>query len=295
MSNCYRVGIRCLTENVTQNRRHSRGQIQAVWRLSWDAAPAIRGRQQEGTGRHIGRIGQDQRVPPQARQRPAVRATAAPPGADPAPAGAGAGEPPARGYTNEDKRAVLKLAAWFDEINSKRLRAAMDNTLSDLRRQGHLRVSADSYRRLGRISASTIGRIRHAVRLPGSRRKGFTKPGTLLKRQIPIRTFSAWDDTRAGFVEVDLVDPGPRVPGDHSGGDSKGDFAQTLNVTDVHTAWTEMRAVPTKAQRFVFAALQTIRACLPVPLLGIDSDNGAEFINNQLYRYCQTEQPALAG
>lgn len=190
--------------------------------------------------------------------------------------------PRARVYTDEDKRAVLKLAAWFDEINSKRLRVAMDNTLSDLRRQGHLRVSADSYRRLRRISASTIGRIRRAVRLPGSRRKGFTKPGTLLKRQIPIRTFSAWDDTRAGFVEVDLVD--------HSGGDSKGDFAQTLNVTDVHTAWTEMRAVPTKAQRFVFDALKTIRGRLPVPLLGIDSDNGAEFINNQLYRYCQTEQ-----
>lgn len=190
--------------------------------------------------------------------------------------------PRARVYTDEDRRAVLKLAAWFDEINSKRLRVAIDNTLLDLRRRGHLRVSADSFRRLRRISPSTMDRIRAAVRLPGSHRKGFTKPGTLLKHQIPIRTFSAWDETRAGFVEVDLVD--------HSGGVSQGDFAQTLDVTDVRTGWTEMMAVPTKAQRFVFAALQTIRRRLPVPLLGIDSDNGAEFINNQLYRYCQTEQ-----
>jgi hypothetical protein len=129
--------------------------------------------------------------------------------------------PRARVYTDEDRRAILKLAAWFDEINSKRLRVAIDNTLSDLRRQGHLRVSADGFRRLRRISPSTMDRIRAAVRLPGSHRKGFTKPGTLLKHQIPIRIFSAWDgtpdagsgETRAGFVEVDLVDPGPGSQG----------------------------------------------------------------------------------
>ena len=127
-----------------------------------------------------------------------------------------------------------------------------------------------------------MDRIRASRRERGQRRNGFTKPGTLLKHQIPIRTFAEWDEAVPGFVEMDLVD--------HSGGSISGDFAHTLNVTDVRTGWTEMRAVPNKAQIHVFAALTVIRGRLPIPLKGIDSDNGAEFINNQLLRYCEQEQ-----
>ena len=105
--------------------------------------------------------------------------------------------------------------------------------------------------------------------------------GTLLKHQIPIRTWADWNDQRPGFMEMDLVD--------HSGGLAQGDFAQTLNMTDVHSGWTEMRAVPNKAQKHVFAAIQVIRARLPFRLLGIDSDNGGEFITDQLCRYCDAE------
>lgn len=143
----------------------------------------------------------------------------------------------------------------------------MDATLPTLRRQGHLRVSAACYKRLLKISPATMDRLRAAKReFVQKQRTGFTKPGTLLKHQISIRTFAGWDDVAPGFVEMDLVD--------HSGGQDQGEFAFTLNVTDVCTGWTEMRAVPTKAQKFVFEALTVIRTRLPVPLKGIDSDNG---------------------
>lgn len=190
--------------------------------------------------------------------------------------------PRARRYTDEDWRAVFKLLDLFDHISSKRLRAAMNDNLPQLRRQGFLRVSPASYQRLQAISPSTIDRIRATRRQAGQRRKGLTKPGTLLKQQIPIRTFAEWDDAVPGFVEMDLVD--------HSGGSNSGDFAYTLNVTDVRTGWTEMRAVPNKAQVHVFAALALIRQRLPVLLRGVDSDNGSEFINDQLLRYCEQER-----
>jgi hypothetical protein len=109
-----------------------------------------------------------------------------------------------------------------------------------------------------------------------------TKPGTLLKHQIPIRTFAEWDEQQPGFGEIDLVG--------HDGGVGAGDYCQTLDFTDVATTWTETVAVRNKAQARVFEALQKVRKQLPFPLLGLDSDNGSEFINDQLLRYCRQEQ-----
>jgi hypothetical protein len=185
-------------------------------------------------------------------------------------------------YSAEDQQAVFCLISLFDDIGSKRLRAAMDTELANLRRNKHLRVSRSCYAHLLQVSASTIDRWRRAVRRPGRRLRGGTKPGTLLKRQIPIRTFADWDDKRPGFAEIDPVQ--------HDGGLNKGDFACTLDLTDVATGWTELAATPNKAQVHVFAALQQERAHLPFPLLGIDSDNGSEFINHELVRYCEQEQ-----
>jgi hypothetical protein len=185
-------------------------------------------------------------------------------------------------YTDEDKRAVLWLAELFDQIGSKRLRAAMDVVLVTLRRQHHLQVSPACFRRLQVISPSTMDRLRRSERRVPGHRRGGTKPGTLLKSQIRVRTFADWDDKRPGFEEIDLVQ--------HDGGNSRGFFACTLDVTDVCLGWTEMRAVATKAQTRVFAALEQIRRNLPFPLLGLDSDNGSEFINDELIRYCTREQ-----
>ena len=132
----------------------------------------------------------------------------------------------------------------------------------------------------GYSSAATIDRLlapeRKRLRLRG--RSGI-KPGTLLKHQVPIRTFSEWDEQKPGFVEIDLVA--------HGGGYASGDYAQTLNATDVDTGWTEPQAIQNKVQVGTFEALKAIRHRLPFPLLGIDSDNGGEFINHHLLRYCQ--------
>jgi hypothetical protein len=184
-------------------------------------------------------------------------------------------------YTPVDYKAVWQLAEWFDQIGSKRLRVAMDVELPRLRASGHLRVSEETYAHLLVISPSTLDRIRKLQRVLGRRLHGSTKPGTLLKKQVPIRTFADWDDKRVGFVEVDLVQ--------HDGGNPRGFFVCTLNLTDVCTGWTEMMAVRNKAQIRVFKALKQLRQRLPFPLLGVDSDNGNEFINHELIRYCSQE------
>ncbi len=103
-----------------------------------------------------------------------------------------------------------------------------------------------------------------------------------MKKNIPIRTFSEWDNAKPGFFEVDLVS--------HDGGLSKGDFIQSLNFTDIATCWDEMIAVKNKAQRWVFAGIKEIKERLPFTILGFDSDNGSEFINHHLIVYCEEQQ-----
>jgi len=148
-----------------------------------------------------------------------------------------------------------------------------------LRACGELDISDEVGDRLVSMSAATIDRRlageRARLRLRG--RSG-TKPGSLLKSQIPIRTWADWNEDKPGYVEIDCVG--------HEGGDPRGDFCQSLDVTDIATGWTEPRAVKNKAQRWVFAALLEISAAFPFPIKGIDSDNGSEFINAHLLRYC---------
>jgi hypothetical protein len=187
-----------------------------------------------------------------------------------------------RRYTAEDRAAVLWLAEVFDHISSKRLRVAMNTELERLLQQKHLSVSPACAEHLRQISASTMDRLRRPAPCPRARTRGGTKPGTLLKAQIPVRTFAEWNDKRPGFFEIDLIQ--------HDGGNARGFFACTLTMTDVATGWTELRAVLNKAQIHVFQALTERRAALPVDLLGLDSDNGAEFINDQLWRYCTQER-----
>lgn len=187
-------------------------------------------------------------------------------------------------YTAEDARALEKLSDLFDGINSKLLRVALDNELKHLYDNGFLVISRVCYERLKHISPATIDRLRNRYGrgLPPRVKRGHTKPGTLLKSQIRVRTWAEWDEDRPGFTEMDLVA--------HDGGDGSGDFAHTLNFTDIKTGWTECAAARNKAQIHVFAALKHVRARLPFPLLGIDSDNGSEFINDELLRYAEQEQ-----
>jgi hypothetical protein len=179
---------------------------------------------------------------------------------------------------------LLILVDLFDGICSKRLRAAMNVELPRLYKAGTLQVSREIYEKLMTISPATIDRLLVGRRRQIRKSRGFTKPGTLLKHKIPIRTWADWTEDRPGFCEMDLVD--------HSGGliTPGADHAWTLCFTDVKTAWTECVAVRNKAQVHVFAAIRRARQRLPFPLQGIDSDNGSEFINDQLYRYCNDEK-----
>lgn len=192
--------------------------------------------------------------------------------------------PRAKMYGADVARELAYLADLFDNICSKRLRAALDVELPRLYQNGFVPVSAECYQKLMAVSPATMDRLRIREQPARGKRRGFTKPGTLLKDRIPIRTWADWDEDRPGFSEMDLAD--------HSGGlVIRGqDHAWTLCFTDICTTWTESVAVRNKAQIHVFEAIQTARQRLPFPLLGIDSDNGSEFINDQLYRYCEREQ-----
>ena len=187
-------------------------------------------------------------------------------------------------YGAEEAQALMRLWELFDGICSKRLRAAMDVELPGLYANGFLQVRAECYAKLMQISPASIDRLLVGRRPQVRKSRGFTKPGTLLKDRIPIRTWADWNEDRPGFCEMDLVD--------HSGGliIRGADHAWTLCFTDIKTAWTECVAVRNKAQVHVFAAIQDARQRLPFSLLGVDSDNGSEFINDQLYRYCLQEE-----
>lgn len=178
---------------------------------------------------------------------------------------------------------LTKIWATMGGPCGKRLAPFMAEMVPAMERSDELAVDPEVRHKLLRISSATIDRLlapeRRRLRVKG--RSG-TKPGTLLKRHIPIRTFAEWDETLPGFCEVDLVA--------HDGGNPSGEFGQTVDLTCVNTGWTEMRAVRNKAQRWVFEALQDIERKLPFILRGLDSDNGSEFINDQLFAYCELRE-----
>jgi hypothetical protein len=174
---------------------------------------------------------------------------------------------------DQDTVAALRFCwAALGAPTGKRLAPVISELVPRLRRFEELRISDDTERSLVAMSAATMDRRlapdRAKMALKG---RSHTKPGSLLKDAIPIRTWAQWDDAVPGFVEIDLVG--------HEGGNATGDHAYTLTVTDIATGWTENRSVRNKAEKWVFAALMEITKIMPFPLLGIDSDNGSEFIN----------------
>lgn len=188
--------------------------------------------------------------------------------------------PRPRTYGQEVLEPLRFVWATLGGPAGKRLAPFMAEAVEALERHGELECSPEVRAKLLRVSASTIDRAlapeRARLRMKG--RSG-TKPGSILKRQIPIRTFSEWDDRRPGFCEVDLVA--------HDGGEARGEFCQTLDLVCVATGWTEVRALRNKAQRWVYEALVDIARSLPFPIRGLDSDNGAEFINAHLLAWCE--------
>jgi Integrase core domain len=161
----------------------------------------------------------------------------------------------------------------------KRLAPMLGELVVVLRHFRELTVDDATAALLVSMSAATIDRrlAEERARCTIRGRVG-TKPGSLLKSQIPVRTWAEWDDAAPGFVEIDTVF--------HDGGNRGGGHAFTLTVTDIATGWTENRPLPNRTGKQVLAALNHVAAALPFPLLGVDSDNGSEFINDDLLKWC---------
>src|SRR6202165_268203 len=156
------------------------------------------------------------------------------------------------------------------------------HSVGALEKEGHLELNEEHRRLLLSMSASTAARLLQAHRYTPPHGLSTPKARPLLKQQIPIRTFAQWDEAKPGFLEVDLVA--------HCGGRLQGGCLYTITLTDVATGWTECLPLLNRGREAVRAALQRARALFPFPILGIDTDNGGEFINEEVAAYCVREQ-----
>lgn len=189
-----------------------------------------------------------------------------------------------RGHPKEYDAGVLEILekVWeaADYPWSVRLKEILRVWLPAIKK--HFPMTPEMEKKLSAVSPSTIDRALKTKKSSLKRRLyGRTKPGTLLKHQIPIKT-DCWDVKQPGFVEVDTVS--------HSGPNAKDEFLNSVNLTDTASGWVETRAVMGKGERGVFLALTDMREELPFRLVGLDSDNGGEFINYHLAKYCEKEK-----
>ena len=176
-------------------------------------------------------------------------------------------------------------AIWeaSDRLCSKRLQPFISEMVKVLRRHGEQRIDASIEAQLCQMSPATIDRLlRPWRRLGGRRGLSTTRPGSLLKSSIPIRTFADWQENKPGFLELDLVA--------HCGESAEGFYLNTLCAVDVASGWLECLPVWGKGQERVRSAVHRVRRRLPFALLGVDSDNGSEFINQCFHRYCSQEK-----
>lgn len=177
-------------------------------------------------------------------------------------------------------------AIWLatDQMASKRLKAAMPLWLPYYE-EAHGILADDVRYKLLRVSASSMDRLLAPVRAQsGKRGLSGTKPGTLLKNQIPLQG-QAWDVSQPGFIEADTVA--------HCGNSLAGDFVWSLTMTDLYSGWTECRATWNKGADGVMQQIKAIQQALPFAVKGFDCDNGSEFLNWHLLRYFQTRKPPV--
>ena len=192
------------------------------------------------------------------------------------------GERPLRRVYDEATREAL-VVIWeaSDRICGKRLKAAIPFLLAAMERHGHLSLAPEIRKALLAMSAATIDRALAPMRsASGSRRR---RPGasSAVRRSVPVRKSSDWNDPPPGFVEADLVA--------HSGPSAAGSFVQTLVLTDIATGWTECAPLLVREQTVLRNVLEALRKRLPFPLLGFDTDNDTVFMNETIRDYCLAE------
>lgn len=191
------------------------------------------------------------------------------------------------GRSRYDGQTVEALRRLWEASGSlcskKRLRPFLAPLLEALARCGERTLAPGVKAALLRMSPATIDRkLAPSRRRLKPRGRTTTRPGSLLKRQIPVRTFAQWDEQRPGFTEMDLVA--------HCGESTHGESVQSLSGVAIATGWFEARAVVNRSQRRVFAALPALRERLPFPLCGLDADHDSAFINAHLIASCRTHR-----
>src|SRR6266487_2637683 len=187
-----------------------------------------------------------------------------------------------RTFGPEVQRALFFVWQKANQICTKRLMPYLPTHIEALERQGHLHLTDTCRRQLLSMSAATADRLLRGPRTQGQRGLATTRAGTLLKQQISIRTFEQWNETQPGFLEADVVA--------HCGSHAQGSYLSTLTLTDIATGWTECLPLLSRSAVAVVSAFQQARTCFPFPILGLDTDNGCEFINECLLAYCEAEQ-----
>lgn len=185
-------------------------------------------------------------------------------------------------YTGSVVSALTKIWRICGGICGKRLQPILADMVASLERHQELKLDQETKRLLLAVSPATIDRLLRPFKSSQRRGQSTTKPGGLLKQQIPVRTFADWDEAQAGFVEIDLVA--------HCGESTAGQFLYSFTATDIATGWTECFGLQHRSQIAVSAALDQLQQRLPFPLLGIDSDNDTVFLNDLILNYCQTRQ-----
>jgi hypothetical protein len=184
-------------------------------------------------------------------------------------------------YSEAVRQALVVLWEAADRICGKRLKAILPELISAMERHGHLTLDPNVRQLLLAASPATIDRLLAPIRgTAGHRRK--RKSTTKSSREIPVRTFADWKEPAPGFLEIDFVA--------HGGDSMQGTFLWSLVATDVCSGWTEAVALVAREQSLVVEGLEVIRRQLPVPVLGIDSDNDSAFINETLQCYCKEQK-----
>ena len=177
---------------------------------------------------------------------------------------------------------VEKIYKALGGIGARRIHPMIKMVLEKGIKFGHIKIDPITEMKVLAMSKSTLDRMVRRVRERNSI-KGIstTRPGVFLKSEIPLRV-GVWEETDPGFSEIDCVA--------HCGDNAGGMFISTLNSTDIATQWFEAEPVMGKAQERILEGINAIKTRLPFTLSGIDSDNGSEFINHQLYEYCKKEK-----
>ena len=185
-------------------------------------------------------------------------------------------------YGGEVTAALAQVWEVFDYPCGQRLKPLLEAEVERLREMGELKISDEVAMKLKAISPATIDRkLKHQREvLHLLRARGSNKPGSLLRRKIAIR-LTQWDTSEVGYVEMDLVV--------HCGSSTLGEYINTVSVTEVSSGWWEGEPIMGKSQESTFCALKGIRERTPFEWIGVDADNGGEFINDILYKYCQRE------